>query len=98
MIDAREWEGRIYEGDCLEFMRGLPDGCVDLVLTDPPYGIASVWKGGRGHGWARARAQGVVRNQWDETPCPEVFSEPRKGSRCALIPGCVFVQPDHPAP
>ncbi len=25
--------------DCLEFMRTLPDGCVDLVLTDPPYGI-----------------------------------------------------------
>ena len=25
-------------GDCLEIMRTLPDGCVDLVLTDPPYG------------------------------------------------------------
>jgi len=23
--------------DCLEFMKGLPDGCIDLVLTDPPY-------------------------------------------------------------
>ena len=39
MIDTREWEGRIYEGDCLEFMRGLPDGCVDAVVTDPPYGV-----------------------------------------------------------
>lgn len=26
-------------GDCLEVMRGWPDKCVDLVLTDPPYGI-----------------------------------------------------------
>ena len=26
-------------GDCLEVMRDWPDGCVDLVLTDPPYGI-----------------------------------------------------------
>jgi len=25
--------------DCLEFMKTLPDGCVDLVLTDPPYWI-----------------------------------------------------------
>jgi len=25
-------------GDCLEIMKTLPDGCVDLVLTDPPYG------------------------------------------------------------
>lgn len=24
-------------GDCLEIMRGLPDGCVDAVITDPPY-------------------------------------------------------------
>ena len=27
-------------GDCLELMRDIPDGSVDLVLTDPPYGIA----------------------------------------------------------
>jgi len=31
--------GKIHQGDCLEFMRKLPDKCVDLVLTDPPYGI-----------------------------------------------------------
>src|SRR3990167_8756230 len=30
---------KIYTGDCLEIMRGMPDKCVDLVLTDPPYGI-----------------------------------------------------------
>jgi len=26
-------------GDCLEVMRGMEDNSVDLVLTDPPYGI-----------------------------------------------------------
>ena len=29
----------IYCGNCLEVMKELPDKCVDLVLTDPPYGI-----------------------------------------------------------
>jgi len=29
---------RIICGDCLEVMRGLPDGCVDMIWTDPPYG------------------------------------------------------------
>ena len=24
-------------GDCVEVMRTLPDGCVDLICTDPPY-------------------------------------------------------------
>ena len=37
MIDAREWEGRIYEGDCLEFMRGLPEQSVNCCVTSPPY-------------------------------------------------------------
>ncbi len=26
-------------GDCLELMKDIPDGSIDLVLTDPPYGI-----------------------------------------------------------
>lgn len=29
----------LYHGDCFEYLRGLPDASVDLVLTDPPYGI-----------------------------------------------------------
>ncbi len=28
-------------GDCLEVMRGMDDNSVDLVLTDPPYGITT---------------------------------------------------------
>ena len=27
----------IEQGDCLELMKGIPDGSVDLVVTDPPY-------------------------------------------------------------
>jgi site-specific DNA-methyltransferase (adenine-specific) len=27
----------LYRGDCLEVMATLPDGCVDAVVTDPPY-------------------------------------------------------------
>lgn len=27
----------IVVGDCLDVMRQMPDGCVDLVVTDPPY-------------------------------------------------------------
>jgi len=28
----------IITGDCLEVMKRLPDGCVDAVITDPPFG------------------------------------------------------------
>lgn len=36
----------IYHGDCLEILKTLPDNSVDLVLTDPPYGIdyQSAWR------------------------------------------------------
>ena len=29
----------LWQGDCLELMKNIPNGSVDLVLTDPPYGI-----------------------------------------------------------
>ena len=29
----------LWHGDCLELMKNIPDGSVDLVLTDPPYGM-----------------------------------------------------------
>lgn len=28
---------QLIEGDCRHFLPTLPDGAVDLVLTDPPY-------------------------------------------------------------
>ena len=30
----------LMNGDCLELMKQIPDGSVDMVLTDPPYGMA----------------------------------------------------------
>lgn len=31
----------LMQGDCLELMKTIPDGSVDLVLTDPPYGTTA---------------------------------------------------------
>lgn len=31
--------GYLFQGDSLRWLRSLPDGCVDLVFADPPYGI-----------------------------------------------------------
>ena len=28
---------KIYRMDCLEGLKRLPDSCVDLIMTDPPY-------------------------------------------------------------
>ena len=29
----------LMQGDCLELMKLIPDGSVDMILTDPPYQI-----------------------------------------------------------
>ena len=41
----------VMQGDCLELLKDIPDGSVDMVLTDPPYGIdyQSQWKTPTGH-------------------------------------------------
>ena len=31
---------QIYNIDCSQYMQSLPDGCVNLVIADPPYGIS----------------------------------------------------------
>ena len=31
----------LINGDCLEIMKSIPDGSVDLILTDPPYGTTA---------------------------------------------------------
>ena len=58
--DLDAWINRIHQGDALELMGQMPDECVDLVVTSPPYnlhnstgggaknsGCSGVWHGGR---------------------------------------------------
>ena len=44
----------LWHGDCLELMKSIPDGSVDLVLTDPPYGTM---KGAALDGWKNQTTQ-----------------------------------------
>lgn len=30
---------KLLKGDCLELMKDIPDGSIDMILTDPPYGM-----------------------------------------------------------
>ena len=55
----------IYHGDCREILPTLPP--VDLVLTDPPYGIAYS-PGGGGAGWATRTFSGADFVHGDDRP------------------------------
>ena len=41
MKDVVKDNYKLMFGDCLERMKEIPDGSVDLVLTDPPYGTTA---------------------------------------------------------
>lgn len=38
-IDLDEYANNIYKGDCLKGMSQIGGGTIDIVVTDPPYGI-----------------------------------------------------------
>lgn len=41
MNDYRDENFWLMQGDCLERMKEIPDGSVDMVLADPPYGTTA---------------------------------------------------------
>lgn len=79
-------------GDCLEVMRTMPDKCVDLVLTDPPYGInitqARPCGGCRLGGSVKASNRKHDPKPWDAAiPPPEVFAELQRVGKNVIIFG-----------
>lgn len=57
-------KSEVYNMDCLEYMRTLPDKAFDLAIADPPYGIGvNKMTLGNGH---RKIYRGSV--EWDNTP------------------------------
>ena len=84
----------IYHGDWRSILPSL--GRADLVLTDPPYGIAGLWsKGSEVHGWAKANAQMADRNVWDATvpTTGELAAVVAKGRQAVVWGGNYFGLP-----
>jgi len=64
--------GILYCADCLDIMKQMPENSVDLVLTDPPYGIGAS-KGVGGYGIAKTNK---YNDNWDKKrPSKKVFND-----------------------
>jgi len=78
-------------GDCLEVMKQIPDKSIDLILTDPPYGVKrdKGFGGFRGFGgFGRPIAGRQYNDCWDENrPNKIYFDEILRISKKALIFG-----------
>src|SRR3990167_4367779 len=85
---------KIIQGDCLEVLKTFPDKCVDLVLTDPPYGIGVAKQNFLGtkkrKSWI-ARPTDYGNSDWDnQKPTLEVFNEIIRVSNNQIIFGANY--------
>jgi site-specific DNA-methyltransferase (adenine-specific) len=78
-------------GDALEVLPGLPDGCCDHVITDPPYGIGL--RNGDVDGHRSARWDSIANDH-----SPEVGNAVIAWARARGLPLCVFASPWAPWP
>jgi DNA modification methylase len=62
-----DFKNKIIQGECIDVMRDIPDGVVDLVLTDPPYGINEA-AGKNKSRCSLARSQDYGNAEWDSEP------------------------------
>lgn len=70
--------------DCLDIIKNWPDKCVNLCLTDPPYGI-SADKGSIGYGCTDSRR---YEGEWDKTTPDKIcFDEILRASKTTVIWG-----------
>lgn len=82
-----ELENRIINADCLDILKQLPDKCIELVLTDPPYGI-NVAKSGKVGGQNCCMATDYGAKEWDsEIPHKEIFEQIFRVSKNQIIFG-----------
>ena len=72
----------LINGDCMDYMRGLPDNAFELCIADPPYGIGA-GKEKPHNGW---KDYGI--KEWDNTsPSREYFEEIFRVSKNQIIWG-----------
>lgn len=77
--------GVLYNADCLEIMKYMPEKSIDLVLTDPPYGINADSISFK-NGTSKSKLYNI--NNWDkEIPNQEVFNNIYKVSNNQIIWG-----------
>lgn len=86
-MEINDLINKITCADCMDILKQLPDKCIDLVLTDPPYGV----KYARGKNAFGSKVDDTTPKTsdvlWDEVPNVDVFNEILRTSKKAIIFG-----------
>ena len=88
---------QIYNIDCSQYMQSLPDGCVNLVIADPPYGISKQKAFlGYSHGVIRGMDETIIitvedkRTETTRIPCKNIATSGGSKHK-TLVLNCITV-------
>lgn len=89
---------KLYQGDCIEIMQTIPEGKIDLIITDPPYKTIT---GGDSNGANSERPKGMLQgnrklfkhqsikiSSW----MPEIYRVLKEGSHCYIFTNSLNLQ------
>ncbi|GHA60279.1 hypothetical protein GCM10008927_27260 [Amylibacter ulvae] len=82
ILSKNEFINKILVGDAVSTMKKLPQGCVDIVVTSPPYNLKNStgngMKDGRGGKWSNAALMDGYANYNDNMPHDDYVAWQRK--------------------
>lgn len=81
---------RLFNGDCMEWMKSVPDNYYELSIVDPPYGImaSNYERGGTQYGRSKAKCKVYVKKDWDiNAPSEDYFFHIERISKNQIIWG-----------
>ena len=81
MKDINAFINTIIRGDCTRVMKDMPSKSVDLIVTDPPYGVNYQSRDGR-------RVPNDDSLQWLESASKEMYRVLKNNSFCISFYGC----------
>ena len=82
-MDNESITNQIINADCMDILKQLPDKCIDLVLTDPPYGLNIT-----NHKIGYAGNNNFDKKRWDICiPSKKYFNEIFRVSKNQIIFG-----------
>lgn len=90
-MQIEELENKIINDDCLKILKQLPDKSIDLVLTDPPYGIGIDGQKECICVNPKHNRKEHIKKNWDkEIPKKEVFSNIFRVGKNVIIFGANY--------
>lgn len=87
-MKIEEMINKVIQGDCLDFMKQIPNKSIDLVLTDPPYGLGDKLISGGGKMKNTSMKVLYLESEWEDiVPNEEYFTEIFRISKNQIICG-----------